>query len=101
MVRPMRVGRAGALLPAFFAVMVPIAGCRREAPKPAAAAPPPAAVESADVATRERRPPGPRAPVIWLGLDGLDFELLDRLAAEGKMPNWKRLAAEGYTARLS
>jgi tetratricopeptide (TPR) repeat protein len=39
--------------------------------------------------------------VIWLGLDGLDFELLDRLAAEGALPNWKRLAEEGYTSRLS
>jgi predicted AlkP superfamily phosphohydrolase/phosphomutase len=38
--------------------------------------------------------------VIWLGLDGLDWELLDRLAAEGRMPNWKRLAAEGASARL-
>jgi Tfp pilus assembly protein PilF len=38
--------------------------------------------------------------VIWLGLDGLDWELLDRLAAEGRMPNWKRLAAEGATGRL-
>jgi predicted AlkP superfamily phosphohydrolase/phosphomutase/Tfp pilus assembly protein PilF len=38
--------------------------------------------------------------VIWLGLDGLDWELLDRLSAEGKMPNWKRLTAEGSTARL-
>ncbi len=38
--------------------------------------------------------------MIWLGLDGLDWELLDRLAAEGKMPNWKRLTAEGWTGRL-
>ena len=38
--------------------------------------------------------------MIWIGLDGLDFEVVDRLAAEGRMPNWKRLASEGYTARL-
>ena len=38
--------------------------------------------------------------MIWLGLDGLDWELLDRLAAEGKMPNWRRLTAEGWTGRL-
>ena len=56
-------------------------------------------VEETDVADRTRRTTGP-APVLWLGLDGLDFELLDRLAAEGRMPSWKRLAAEGYTARL-
>ncbi len=53
-----------------------------------------------DVASRTPRPKGPRTSVIWLGFDGLDFELVDRLAAEGRMPNWKRLAAEGYTARL-
>jgi tetratricopeptide (TPR) repeat protein len=46
------------------------------------------------------RPAGGRHPVIWIGLDGLDFELLDRLAAEGKTPNWKRLSSEGYTAKL-
>jgi predicted AlkP superfamily phosphohydrolase/phosphomutase len=38
--------------------------------------------------------------VIWLGLDGLDWELLDRLVAENRMPNWGRLVAEGYSARL-
>jgi predicted AlkP superfamily phosphohydrolase/phosphomutase len=38
--------------------------------------------------------------VLWIGLDGLDFELLDRLAAAGKMHNWRRLSSEGYTARL-
>jgi predicted AlkP superfamily phosphohydrolase/phosphomutase len=60
-----------------------------------------AAVDSEDVAARARRPPGGRAPVIWIGLDALDWELLDRLAAEGRMPNWKRLVAEGSTARLA
>ncbi|HYX19918.1 MAG TPA: alkaline phosphatase family protein [Thermoanaerobaculia bacterium] len=38
--------------------------------------------------------------MIWLGFDGFDFELVDRLAAQGRMPNWKRLSSEGYTARL-
>jgi Flp pilus assembly protein TadD len=67
-------------------------------PRPTAR--PEAASDVRDAATRGKRPPGGRVPVIWLGLDGLDFELVDRLAAEGRMPNWKRLAAEGYTARL-
>jgi predicted AlkP superfamily phosphohydrolase/phosphomutase/Tfp pilus assembly protein PilF len=62
---------------------------------PAAATRP--AVESVDTETRARRPAGARAPVIWLALDGLDWELLDRLAAEGRMPNWKRLTEQGYT----
>ena len=38
--------------------------------------------------------------MIWLGFDAFDFELIDRLAASGRMPNWKRLEAEGYTANL-
>jgi predicted AlkP superfamily phosphohydrolase/phosphomutase/Flp pilus assembly protein TadD len=78
-----------------------------EAPQPSAAAKPPPAppssaqtVDASDTASRAKRPAGGRVPVIWLGLDGLDWELLDRLAAGGRMPNWKRLAAEGYTARL-
>jgi predicted AlkP superfamily phosphohydrolase/phosphomutase/Flp pilus assembly protein TadD len=57
-------------------------------------------VDAADV-PRTPRPSGGRAPVIWLGLDGLDWELLDRLASEGKMPNWKRLVEEGSSGRLS
>lgn len=57
-------------------------------------------IEAEDIASRARRSVGGRHPVLWLGLDGLDFELLDRLASEGKMPNWKRLSSEGFTARL-
>ena len=90
---------ARALLLLLPALLAP--SCR--APEKEAAAPAPRAappVESADVATR-----APRAAttpsVIWLGLDGLDWELLDRLAAEGAMPNWKRLAEEGWSARLT
>jgi predicted AlkP superfamily phosphohydrolase/phosphomutase/Flp pilus assembly protein TadD len=63
----------------------------------AVAAPP---VEEADVAARTPRPAGVRAPVIWLGLDGLDWALLSRLSAEGKMPNWTRLVSEGFSADL-
>lgn len=56
--------------------------------------------DAADVASRQKRSVGGRRPVIWLGLDAFDFELVDRLAAQGRMPNWKRLEAEGYTAYL-
>ncbi len=73
-------------------------------PAPASSAAPATAsagVESNDIATRTARPAGGSAPVIWLGLDGLDWELLDRLASEGKMPNWKKLTSEGYTASLT
>jgi len=52
-----------------------------------------------DVAARAPQPSG-RPRVIWLGLDGLDWEILDRLVSAGRMPNWKRLAAEGWPARL-
>ena len=58
------------------------------------------AVEAEDVTSRTRRAAGGPHPVLWLGFDGLDFEILDRLAGEGKMPNWKRLSSEGFTARL-
>jgi predicted AlkP superfamily phosphohydrolase/phosphomutase/Flp pilus assembly protein TadD len=68
---------------------------------PTAAAPSSAAIENSDVAQRTKREAGKRKPVIWLGLDGLDWELLDRLSAAGRMPNWKRLTDEGYTAKLT
>jgi Flp pilus assembly protein TadD len=76
---------------------------RREsaAPAPSVVETRPGSVESADVSTRARRPAGGRAPVLWIGLDGLDWELVDRLAAEGRMPNWARLAGEGFSARLA
>ena len=100
--RSQRAGAAAALL-AFLAP-----SCQR-APEGASGAAPPggmkvgaaaARVDASDVVSRSRRPRGGRAPVIWLGLDGLDWILLDRLASEGRMPNWKRLASEGYTAHL-
>src|SRR5207249_2463741 len=105
---PPRLPRRGA----FAVLLFVFVACGRSSERPAgsAAAPassaaPPAqapvpAVEVADVASRSRRPAGGRAPVIWLGLDGLDWDLLDRLSAEGRMPNWKRLTSEGYSAKL-
>jgi predicted AlkP superfamily phosphohydrolase/phosphomutase/Flp pilus assembly protein TadD len=78
------------------------AACRKEdaKPTPAAAVRPSVRVEDVDAPARTPRT-GASPSVIWLGLDGLDFELLDRLAAEGTMPNWKRLAAEGWSGRLA
>ncbi|HEX9149420.1 MAG TPA: alkaline phosphatase family protein, partial [Thermoanaerobaculia bacterium] len=79
--------------------------CRKDAgqPAPGAAMTPALAtpVEDADVATLPARPAGENPRVIWLALDGLDWDLLDRLSHEGKMPNWARLASEGYTANLA
>ena len=80
-----------------------LTACGRGGPEKPAAAVSPAAeppVESADSGPRARRPQGDVSPVLWIGLDGLDFEILDRLTAEGRMPNWKRLSAEGYTTRI-
>ena len=86
---------------ALAAVVLGTTLCRTRERETVAAPPAarPAPVEVSDVATRTRRTAAGPA-VIWLGLDGLDWELLDRLAAEGKMPNWKRLTAEGWTGRL-
>lgn len=58
-------------------------------------------VEDADVAALPARRAGGKSRVIWLGLDGLDWGLLDRLAREGKMPHWSRLSSEGFGANLA
>ena len=75
-------------------------GAGKPAPGPATAAAPATPVEDADVPTLPPRPAGENHRVIWLALDGLDWDLLDRLSRDGRMPNWSRLAAEGYTANL-
>jgi predicted AlkP superfamily phosphohydrolase/phosphomutase/tetratricopeptide (TPR) repeat protein len=96
-----RVRRGATAIVAAAIVAVSCGREGHETPAPQAQASPTAPRDpDEDVASRARRAPGGRAPVIWIGLDGVDFELVDRLAAEGRMPNWKRLAAEGYTARL-
>lgn len=88
-----------------FSLLLTTPACRRSSDvNPEGATPSsrirPPAVEDADVASRPPRGAGRSAPVLWLGLDGLDLEILDRLAAAGRMPNWKRLSEEGFTARL-
>ena len=103
----MRPSRAGV----FCAVFLILAGpaCRRgknaagsstaKPPAATSAGAPATPVEDADISDRAPRSAG-GARVIWLGLDGLDWELLDRLSQEGKMPNWARLASEGFRADL-
>jgi predicted AlkP superfamily phosphohydrolase/phosphomutase len=96
-----RAGSVCALL--LLALLAP--GCRRgeEAARRSATSSGPAVtpIEDADVASLPPRPAGENRRVIWLGLDGLDWELLDRLSREGRMPNWSRLASEGFTANLA
>lgn len=86
-------------------LLLALIACQRqgEARRPDAASTvsqPQPPVEEVDAATRAVQATT-SGRVIWLGLDGLDFELLDRLVAEGKMRNWQKLAAEGYTAQLA
>ena len=102
--------RRAALLCAV-ALVFSAAACRRSEPaattsaapswESGAAASAAAPVEEADDAARSARPAGASPPVIWLGLDGLDWEILDRLSREGKMPNWARLASEGFRGDLA
>ncbi|HEY0512593.1 MAG TPA: alkaline phosphatase family protein [Thermoanaerobaculia bacterium] len=69
----------------------------RKAPAPgrhaAAPPPPPPAPEIAEAARQAR-------PVIFVGLDGADWELLDDLMASGAMPNLAALARSGRTGTL-
>jgi len=39
-------------------------------------------------------------PVVFLGLDGADWDLLDQYMARGLMPNLQRLVSEGTTGRI-
>jgi predicted AlkP superfamily phosphohydrolase/phosphomutase/tetratricopeptide (TPR) repeat protein len=99
-----RVGSVCALA-LLLAVFAP--ACRKggDAGKPVTSSPSGSAaatpVEDADVPALPPRPAGGKPPVIWLGMDGLDWDLLDRLSREGRMPNWSRLAADGFTANLA
>lgn len=45
-------------------------------------------------------PPNPHRPLIFVGLDGADWQLLDAYAAAGTMPNLARLLAEGRSGAL-
>jgi predicted AlkP superfamily phosphohydrolase/phosphomutase len=98
---PSRAGSVCALL-LLLALFAP--GCRKgeEVAKRAAASSGPAVspIEDSDVGTFAPRPAGENHRVIWLAMDGLDWDLLNRLAREGKMPNWSRLVSEGFTANL-
>lgn len=93
--------RAGAWAILVFATAALLLSCgRAETPAAKGARDSNIPVESDDVRSRLRRSENGPHPVIWLGLDGIDWEILNRLSSEGKMPNWTRLVAEGYSCRL-
>jgi predicted AlkP superfamily phosphohydrolase/phosphomutase/Flp pilus assembly protein TadD len=94
MTRPRDFAAIGMAVLAFGAV------CRRHASAPPAGPSVGRPVESDDVAARSPAPRGsPR--VIWIALDGLDPDWMDRLSGEGAVPNWSRLAAGGRVDRLA
>lgn len=76
-------------------------GCGSRKAVPAARTGAPRPVEAEDSSSRPIRPSGRRAPVIWLGLDGLDWDWMDRLSAAGRVPNWSKLVAEGASDKLA
>ena len=94
--------KLGTSLPAALALTAAASlACQRPAAEARPESSRVAPVESEDVAHREPRRPGGPPPVLWVGLDGVDWEFMDRLSAEGKLPNWSRLVSEGASYRLS
>ncbi|MFL6262851.1 MAG: alkaline phosphatase family protein [Thermoanaerobaculia bacterium] len=77
------------------ALLVTALACRKEsAPPRKAAAPPPPPMPEVTKASR------PARPVIFVGLDGADWELLDDYMASGVMPNLAALARSGRAGTL-
>jgi predicted AlkP superfamily phosphohydrolase/phosphomutase/Flp pilus assembly protein TadD len=89
------LGRSLGLIAAF------LCGCRSKTEEPAPAPPDAHAptVEAADV-SRTPALPGKFRRVIWIGLDGADWDYMTALTAAGKLPNWSKLTREGYGAKL-
>ena len=79
----------------------PAPGTGGEALSAAPASGPPVEAEDIPAPARTKRPPGGASPVVWIGLDGLDWEILDRLVSAGKMPNWARLVSGGWSTRIA
>ncbi|HEX6901183.1 MAG TPA: alkaline phosphatase family protein [Thermoanaerobaculia bacterium] len=79
---------------ALLLLVAGLAACR-QSPLPTAGPGDPPVVPEIARAAREGR------PVIFLGLDGADWELLDAYMREGRMPNLAALAREGRTGVLT
>lgn len=95
-----RFGVAAALASVLWPASCARRSTRRDSRERAAVTAPAMAVEEADNPRRTRRGAAGTRPVIWIGLDGLDWELMDSLGERGQVPNWKRLAGSGFGARL-
>lgn len=77
----------------FTLLALPFPGCRDQEPTSPSPGPPP--VPEVTRAARTGR------PVIFVGLDGADWELLDPYMAAGKMPKLARLVREGRSGVLT
>lgn len=93
-------------LPAAL-LLLALAACRAEEPAPP---PPPATPPPQPAATVTPPPPAvpeiaraarPGSRVLFVGLDGADWQLLDEQIAAGKMPNLARLVREGRSGVLT
>ncbi len=69
-------------------------GCRSRSAEPAATPASPAAVS--DIRAKAT----PNKPVIFIGLDGADWSLLDQYTARGVMPTLARLVSEGTSGTV-
>ena len=83
-----------AVLLLLLAVLTALACRKAPPPAPKAALPPPPPLPEVTRAAR------PARPVIFIGLDGADWELLDDYMASGVMPNLAALARSGRTGTL-
>lgn len=94
--------RAAALL---LTILIVAAGAafwflRRGSPASTDTAASPPAAPAGPVAAIVQRAQA-RPPVVFVGLDGADWGLLDEYAARGVMPTLRRLTAEGTTGTVS
>jgi len=62
---------------------------------------PPAAASAGETVPAVARTTLPGRSVLFVGLDGADWQLLDRYVAEGSMPNLARLVREGTGGTLT
>jgi predicted AlkP superfamily phosphohydrolase/phosphomutase/Flp pilus assembly protein TadD len=83
--------------PLLFSILLAAALACRKAPEPPPQAKAPAPRPAPEIARAVR----PGRPVLFVGLDGADWELLDEYMASGVMPNLASLAREGRTGVLA